>query len=87
MAMKWLLVFIIFPSLVYASENCAVQFKGICRDKCTAFEVAAEGAFIDCTDKEECCVPAEKEQDKKDMGGSKDNKPAPEISGPQNRRS
>jgi len=65
--MKWLLVFILCPALVYASENCATQFGGTCKDRCSQHEVAAEGAFIDCGDKQECCVekPAEKKGDLK----------------------
>jgi hypothetical protein len=70
-AMKWLLIMVLFPALVFASENCAVQFHGKCKDECAPGEVAAEGAFIDCADKEECCV--EKESPKKeDRSGHKD---------------
>jgi hypothetical protein len=54
--MKWLLAAILLPSLVYASENCVTQYKGTCRDICSQDEEAAEGAFIDCSEKEECCV-------------------------------
>ncbi len=57
--MKWLLVMFLFPALAFASENCAVQFHGKCKDVCAPGEMAAEGAFIDCTDKEECCVEQE----------------------------
>ena len=54
--MKWLLILVLFPALAFASENCETQFGGKCKELCAANEDAAEGAFIDCTEKEECCV-------------------------------
>ncbi len=56
MSMKWLLVFVLLPVLAAASENCATQYNGVCRDACASGEEPAEGAFIDCTEKQECCV-------------------------------
>lgn len=56
MSSKWLLVFVLFPALAFASENCVTQYNGICRDVCTPAEEPAEGAFIDCAEKQECCV-------------------------------
>ncbi|MBA4371955.1 MAG: hypothetical protein C0402_03740 [Thermodesulfovibrio sp.] len=56
MSLKWLLVIVLLPSLAFASENCDTQYKGVCRDICAAEEEPAEGAFIDCTEKQECCV-------------------------------
>ena len=54
--MKWLLVMVLLPSLAYASENCVTQYKGTCKDVCSQNEEAADGAFIDCSEKQECCV-------------------------------
>jgi hypothetical protein len=54
--MKWLLVMVLLPSLVYASENCVTQYKGTCKDVCSQNEEPADGAFIDCSEKQECCV-------------------------------
>jgi hypothetical protein len=54
---KWVLITaLVLPGSVFASENCAEQYKGICRDACSQGEIAAEGAFIDCGEKQECCV-------------------------------
>jgi len=50
------LIFLTIPSLAFGSENCVEQYKGICRDTCSQGEIAAEGAFIDCDEKQECCV-------------------------------
>ncbi len=60
------LVFIIFPvflslSPVFAGEECS-EFHGICRDACAEDEEAAVGAFLDCTDKQDCCVKKEPQQ-------------------------
>lgn len=55
--MNWIiLLFLLFPLAAFGSENCSIQFNGICRDSCAAAEEAAEGAFIDCADKQDCCV-------------------------------
>ncbi len=54
--MKWLLVMVLLPSLAYASENCATQFNGTCREACSQNEEPADGAFIDCSEKQECCI-------------------------------
>jgi len=54
---RWIMIlFLLFPFSASASENCVGQFGGICRDACAPGEEAAEGAFIDCTDKQDCCV-------------------------------
>lgn len=47
---------LVLSGSVFASENCVEQYKGICRDTCSHGEIAAEGAFIDCDEKQECCV-------------------------------
>ncbi len=54
---KWVLIMVLgLSGSVFASENCVEQYKGICRDTCPHGEIAAEGAFIDCDEKQECCV-------------------------------
>lgn len=59
------------PSAGLASENCAMM-NGVCRDACNADEQILEGAFIDCGDKQECCIakPQPRTQDK-DSGAEK----------------
>jgi hypothetical protein len=46
---------LICPAAVFAGEECSMV-GGICRDACGADEAAEVGAFLDCTDKQECCV-------------------------------
>jgi len=57
---KMLLVclLLLFSSRVFAGEECSMV-GGICKDACAADEEAAVGAFLDCTDKQECCVKKE----------------------------
>lgn len=69
MSLKWLLVFVLVPSLAFASENCATQYSGVCRDVCASEEEPAEGAFIDCTEKQECCVVKAVPRKKTPVGG------------------
>jgi plastocyanin len=57
--MKWLLMFILFPALAFASEDCASQLGGKCKEVCAPNETAEQGAFIDCTEQQKCCVPKE----------------------------
>jgi plastocyanin len=54
--MKWFWILLLFPALASASENCAEQIKGTCRDACGPNEVAEQGAFIDCGEMQKCCV-------------------------------
>ena len=54
--MRWLWIFLLYPALVSASENCVEQLKGACRDACGPSEVAEQGAFIDCGEMQKCCV-------------------------------
>jgi len=42
---------------------------GICKDDCSADGAAVDGAFFDCTDRQECCVKTER-TDKKKTGQS-----------------
>ena len=53
------LVFLILTMalpLAFGSENCGMM-NGQCKDVCNSDEEILEGAFIDCVDKQECCVP------------------------------
>jgi plastocyanin len=54
--MKWLWIVLLFPVLAAASEDCVEQMKGSCRDVCGPGEIAEQGAFIDCGEKQKCCV-------------------------------
>ncbi len=57
--MKWFLTFVLLPSLAFASEDCATQLGGQCKEACAPNEAAEQGAFIDCTELQKCCVPRE----------------------------
>ncbi len=46
---------LLLPSLVLGGEECSVA-GGVCRDVCADDEHAELGAFIDCAEKQECCV-------------------------------
>lgn len=54
--MQWLLVLLLLPSIAFASEDCASQFRGKCRNVCAPDETAEQGAFIDCAETQRCCV-------------------------------
>ena len=57
--MRWLcLLFFMFPAAAFAGEDCS-QMGGTCRDACSLNEEAVKGAFLDCTEKQECCIPKE----------------------------
>jgi hypothetical protein len=64
--MKWLCLMLLFPAIAFAGEDCSM-FNGTCKEVCAAHEEAAKGAFLDCTDRQECCV-------KKENTGSGDKK-------------
>jgi hypothetical protein len=54
---RWVLIIVlVFPAYVFAGEYCAENYNGICRDVCLKGETPADGGFIDCTDKQVCCV-------------------------------
>lgn len=57
---------LIFPAVAFAGEDCSLV-GGTCRDVCAAHEEIEKGAFLDCSDKQECCVKKEANagQDKK----------------------
>lgn len=44
------------PALVLASEQCVAQLGGKCRPACATGEKAEPGAFVDCGEKQACCV-------------------------------
>ncbi len=49
---------LLFPALAFAGEDCSM-LGGTCKEVCAAYEEAAIGAFLDCSDKQECCVKKE----------------------------
>ena len=55
--------FLAITSFASGSENCGMM-GGTCRDVCNSDEKILEGAFIDCGEKQECCVyrPPSKER-------------------------
>lgn len=57
--MRWLLIFVLFPALAFASEDCSTQLGGTCRESCAVGEVAEQGAFLDCSETQKCCVRKE----------------------------
>ncbi|MBI5848420.1 MAG: hypothetical protein HZB31_10830 [Nitrospirae bacterium] len=56
--MRWLWFVLLLPALASAGEDCSM-LNGICREVCAADETIEKGAFLDCSDKEECCVKKE----------------------------
>ncbi|NJD56200.1 MAG: hypothetical protein FIA94_07335 [Nitrospirae bacterium] len=50
-----LLLLLLLPAMAFAGEECSMM-GGICKDACADDEEAEVGAFLDCTDKQECCV-------------------------------
>lgn len=67
--MKWgiLLLLLLMSALAFGAENCSM-FDGKCKDSCAENELAEQGAFMDCTEKQECCVP--KKETKKNAAPS-----------------
>ncbi len=76
--MRWLCFILLFPTIALAGEDCAM-LNGTCKEVCAVHEEAAKGAFLDCTDKQECCVKKEEVRigDKKILIDSKDNDQKP----------
>jgi hypothetical protein len=61
--MRWLyLLMLLIPAVASAGEDCSM-FNGTCREVCGAGEEAEKGAFLDCSDKQECCVKKEAVKD------------------------
>ncbi len=58
-----LLLLLLTASLAFGAENCSM-FDGKCKDFCAENELPEQGAFLDCTEKQECCVPNKKETKK-----------------------
>lgn len=56
--MKWLWLVLLFPAYASAGEDCSMV-GGTCREVCAAHEEIEKGAFLDCSDKQECCVKKE----------------------------
>jgi plastocyanin len=54
-----MLALVLSPVLALASEDCATQLGGKCRAACAPDERSEQGAFLDCTEKEKCCVPGQ----------------------------
>ena len=76
-----LLILLLAPSVAVGSENCGMM-NGQCRDACNTDEEAHEGAFIDCGEKQECCVPKPPSKDRKEdsgKSGKSDNPAAPQL--------
>jgi plastocyanin len=57
--MKYLLALALLPGLAFASEECVAQLGGKCRPACAPGEKPEQGAFIDCAERDACCVPDE----------------------------
>lgn len=53
--MTWVLILVLFPALAFASDECATQFNGKCRDVCTSDERPAQAIF-GCSKNEKCCI-------------------------------
>lgn len=70
--LKTVVLFLLVSSAAYAGEECA-PLGGVCREACGPHETAVVGAFLDCTDKQECCVPnsREKQMDNEPLSGLK----------------
>ena len=61
--MKWLACLTLIPALALASEQCVTQLGGTCRSACSAGEKPEQGAFIDCSEHDKCCVPTAPRKD------------------------
>jgi plastocyanin len=65
--MRWLSALVLCPALALASEECVAQLGGKCSPACGPGEKREQGAFIDCAESDQCCVPdpaARKEKEK-----------------------
>lgn len=69
--MRWLCLMLLFPAIAFAGEDCSM-LGGTCKEVCSAQEDAAKGAFLDCSDKQECCIKKEGQS-----GGDKGDKKVP----------
>jgi hypothetical protein len=59
-------------SYAVAGEDCGMM-GGKCRELCKPDEEIVQGAYLDCSEKQECCVPKpeQKEQENKREGADK----------------
>ncbi|MHB8883240.1 MAG: hypothetical protein ACYC69_17245 [Thermodesulfovibrionales bacterium] len=64
--LRLVFVLLLLAGPAFGSEQCVGQYSGTCRDVCKADEEAADGAFIDCSEKEECCVAKAAPKEKQD---------------------
>ena len=55
MLVIFLMTSLLLPSRGLSGERCS-QFNGNCRNACAANEMDEEGDFLDCTEKQHCCV-------------------------------
>ena len=56
MKLHLLFLLLLIPALAFGGELCP-QFNGECKDVCAENEAAEEGTFMDCSEKQVCCVP------------------------------
>ncbi|HEU4384651.1 MAG TPA: cupredoxin domain-containing protein [Anaeromyxobacteraceae bacterium] len=57
--MRWALALALVPWLALASEQCVTQLGGQCRATCAPGEKEEQGAFVDCSQNEKCCLPVQ----------------------------
>ena len=55
--MRWVLLLVLFPGLVFASEQCVTQFGGKCKATCASNERSQQGASLGCAEDQKCCLP------------------------------
>lgn len=77
--LKSVVLLLVVSSVAHAGEEC-VPLGGVCREVCRPHETVAVGAFLDCTDKQECCVPNSRE---KQMDNKEPAQPEPRKHEPQ----
>jgi len=56
MKLRLLFLLLLIPTLVFGAEDC-VQVGGKCKDVCAENEVVEDGTYMDCSEKQVCCVP------------------------------
>jgi hypothetical protein len=54
---------LLLPTFAFAGEDCSLV-GGTCREVCSVHEEIEKGAFMDCSDKQECCVKKEADSSK-----------------------
>jgi hypothetical protein len=73
--LRWLFIalLVVSPAITFAGEECT-QLGGKCREKCGPDEAAEVGAFLDCSDKEQCCVEKKGPETPERKSGGEDGK-------------